>query len=58
MFKVDNVIGCPKCGAMMCKANTGVRMVTGQIGGVNQEMTKYVCVVCGNAEGNNNVAVS
>tara|TARA_R110002020_G_scaffold422637_1_gene631756 strand:- start:112 stop:282 length:171 start_codon:yes stop_codon:yes gene_type:complete len=55
---VSNVVGCPECGAMMCKADTGMRMVTGQVGGVNQEMTKYVCVVCGNKEGNSGATVS
>ena len=58
MFTVNNAIGCPDCGAMLCKANTGIRMVTGQIGGINQEMTKYVCVICGHKEGKNYVAVS
>ena len=58
MFTVNNAIGCPDCGSMLCKADTGIRMVTGQIGGVNQEMAKYVCVICGNKEGNGNVAVS
>ena len=38
MFKVNNAIGCPHCGAMLCKADTGIRMVTGQIGGINQEI--------------------
>ena len=58
MFMVSNVVGCPKCGAMMCKADTGIRMVTGQVGGVNQEMTKYVSVVCNDVEGNTNATVS
>tara|TARA_R100000329_G_scaffold95591_1_gene79437 strand:+ start:235 stop:411 length:177 start_codon:yes stop_codon:yes gene_type:complete len=56
MFKVNNAIGCPHCGAMLCKADTGIRMVTGQIGGINQEMSKYVCLVC--KEGEEGVTVS
>ena len=58
MFKVNNAIGCPSCGAMLCKADTGIRMVTGQIGGINEEMSKYVCLVCDYKEGNNNATVS